>query len=421
MLPHQRQLWALPNFIKVLVAGFGAGKTILLCKWAIASGLENAPAPIAVVSPTFTDARRTLIPTMRELLAGKQTLLGHAFRWHFHETHHVFTVWYHGRVARIEVYSGEDPDRLRGPNLAAVGTDEPFIQKEAVFTHTMARIRHPAARRREMVLTGTPEQLNWGYELCVGDLREKNDVGVVRATSRDNPITVATGYVDRLETLYDEKTAQAYLDARFVSLSKGQVYYNFDPMENEVELARPEDAELGLGMDFNVNPMAMSVFWKRRGHIHFMREYELPNADTELACSIAREHWWDAGLRDVYPDATGHRRQTSAPGGKSDFHYIRAAGFKIHTALSAEGKPVNPERKDRFNAVNGRFKPRGSGVQLTISPQCKKLKKYLLGYAHETAHKQESMSHLLDAFSYPVAFLFPVYREVVNVRRLQGA
>jgi hypothetical protein len=191
------------------------------------------------------------------------------------------------------------------------------------------------------------------------------------------------------------------------------VYYGFDRGRNVQELGVPEGVELGAGMDFNVNPMSAAVFWRAGSHVHFIDEIELPNADTEYMCDMLRERYEDK-LIDVYTDATGSARKTSAPGGKSDFTYIRNAGFRVNARNS------NPKRKDRYNAVNGKLNPKEGEPTLTVEPTCVKLIKYLSTYSHELMDRQVAMSHLLDAASYPIAYLFPVSRKQVQIVKLQG-
>lgn len=414
MFEHQRKWWGSTSFIKALVGGYGSGKTNIMGKRAVGSALTNAPAPVLVVSPTYLVARETSILTIAEQLEGKRSIYGRRFWWKYNMSSHTFTIKFRGRTAHIIIRSGERPLGLRGPNLAAAYIDEPFIQDKDVFDQMIARVRHPQAKLREIGLTGTPEQLNWGYDLCVGDLKDKHDVQVFTASTRAN-LAVDPGYVQRLLGAYDGKAAQAFIEGEFVSLSEGMVYYAFDPMENVVALPIPKGAELGVGMDFNVNPMAAAVFWRAGNHVHFFDEIELPNADTEYMCSELHDRgYFKKGLRAVYPDASGAARKTSSPGGKSDFHYIKQAGFEIHA------RPSNPLRKDRYNAVNGKLKPREGKLTLTISPKLKKLRKYLSVYSHELLNKQDAYSHLLDAFSYPIAYLFPVTKSVMKVVPLGG-
>lgn len=407
MFGHQRTWWELGNFIRLFVGGYGSGKTLALCKRLIALALENAPAPVALVSPTFPMARDTTIRTTAELLDGKATILG-SFSWGYNKTSHVFTIRHGSRVGTITVYSGEHPERLKGPNLAAVGIDEPFIQDEEVFVQMLARVRHPGARRKEINLTGTPEQLNWGYELAEGELREAHDVGVVHASTREN-LALGTEYADRLAAALDDKAQDAYLEGRFVNLAAGLVFHAFNADRHVVEAERPTDAVELVGMDFNVNPMAFCVGWRQvdsvtgqTKRIHIEREYEVPNSDTQDACIVVKTDY--PKVRDCYPDPSCKQRRTSAPGGKTDASFIREAGMIVHA-------PSSPwPLRDSFNAVNGALKH----DRLTIAPACKKLKRYFRTFSHELMNKQEDQKHLLDAMRYPVTYLMPVGKPAIK-------
>jgi hypothetical protein len=406
MWPSQRQWWQSEKFIRALVAGYGSGKTMIAAKRAISLSLHNAPSPHLCVSPSYKIARRTIIPMIRNLLDGKQTVekgLSHTYN----KSEFEFTIRYGSRVGTIWVLSGDDPTSLKGPNVGSANIDEPFIQDREVFDQVMARVRDPEASQKEIGLTGTPEELNWGYDICEGEEKDNFEIEVFHASTRENKALSAV-YANRLEKALTEKAALAYIGGQFVSLSEGLVYYGFSDA-NVVDLPDPgPNYEYGAGMDFNVNPMAACVFWTAGNHIHFVDEIELPNADTEYMCGELKERYklpnGEAKVREVYPDATGKSRSSNAPGGKSDYHYIREAGFALWA------RPSNPLRRDRYNAVNGKLAPKVGKPTMTISPKCKKMIAYLKQYAHEKMNEdyQKAMSHLLDAVGYPVAYLFPV-------------
>lgn len=265
----------------------------------------------------------------------------------------------------------------------------------------------------------TPESLNWGYELFKGELKERHDVGLISASTRQN-LALNKDYVHRLEGSFTDKAAESYIEGNFVNLSKGMRFYAFHE-GNEKDLPVPDGAELGCGMDFNVMPMSAAIFWRSGSHMHFFDEIQLENADTEYMCSILRERFVKNDkfksnpLREIYPDATGSARKTSSPGGKTDFHYIRDAGFNICAPHA------NPKIRDRENAVNGKLKPKVGPITLTIGSGCKKIKQFMSTASHDQSRKQKSMNHLLDAVSYPVSYLFPVTRDVVSVVKLHGA
>ena len=424
MWPSQRAWWDLPNFVRLLVGGYGSGKSLQLCKRHMALAMVNAPVPTGLVSPTYGMAKETLIPTLEDLLSAQETArksLGQRFSWSQKKTapykfYMEMTVPVRGghytrRKGTITIYSGEDPKKLKGTNLSSAGIDEPFIQDLEVFTQMHARCRHPQSKVIEMNLAGTPEQLNWGYDLAEGDMRDDFDVGVVTMSTLENK-ALGTGYVDRLLRSFDEKTAQAYVHGLFVNLTKGLVYHAFDRRENVVPLERPSGSGIGVGMDFNVNPMAATVFWYTTGsrgeHMHFFDEIELANSDTEEMCAVLKERYWEQGLRDIYPDSNAGRA-TNTPGGKTDYDIIEDAGFVVNRLNQ------NPGVRDRHNCVNGMFKPTGGRIRMTIDPQCKKLIKYNSVYSHELRKKQKDMSHLLDARDYAAWYLFPSSKEDLKV------
>jgi len=423
MFDYQRAWWESDAFLKALVAGYGSGKTFIGGKRAISLALHNGPqvgseviVPHLMVSPSYKIARRTVVPTLKALLSGKQTMLPN-FWWKFNKSEWEFIIRYRGREGRIWIGSGDDPDSLKGPNIGSAGIDEPFIQPEDVLDQVYARVRHPDARRQELFLTGTPEQLNWGYDVCEGERRSDFDTFVIHASTRDN-LSLGPGYSARLEKGFTDLAAQAYVDGKFINLTGGRVYYGFNKEANVFSLPDPGH-ELIVGMDFNVDPMAAVVFWRNGKHMHVVKEIELPNADTDYMCQYLKDHFQGKDgkcrIQTIYPDATGDARKTSQRGGKSDFRIIKDHGFVV------DAPPANPFVRDRENSVNGMLAPRKGEPHLTIDPGCKRLISYLNKYTHAERNKQKEMSHLLDAFGYPVHRLNPIEHLTMDLVRIEGA
>lgn len=418
MWEHQLQWWESTNFIKALITGYGGGKTFIGSKRALAMSLHNAPSPFFIVSPTYKMAKRTVIPTLLGLCRGKATLTNLQFK--YNKSDFELKIWYKGREAIIWIGSGDDPESLKGPNVCGGWIDEPFIQKEEVFIQTIARIRDPIAKHKELNLTGTPETLNWGYEICEGERAGNYDLGIVHASTRAN-LALDTEYAKTLEKALTDEMAQSYIEGAFVNLQTGIVYYGFNKNRNVKELPDP-NGELFVGMDFNVDPMAAVVFWKNGNHLHFINEIELRNADTEYMCSYLIEKYkYQNGdlkgrcrIHEIFPDSSGNSRSTKSPGGKTDFHYIEKAGFKINAPHA------NPLIRDRENSVNGKLNPKEGLPTITMDPKCKKLIGYFLRYNHAEKHKQKAMSHLIDAIGYSVHRLFPIIHNSPIVTRLHG-
>lgn len=428
MWRHQREWWNLPNFVKALVAGYGGGKTLVGAKRVIAGALTNGQpdwkgdeVPSLAVFPTYKSARRTGIPTIKALLDGKKTLIP-GFDWKFHAGDHAFTIWdaKRGRKGAIWIGSGDDPNALKGPNVGTAWIDEPFVQREEVFDQVIARIRDPRAIIQELCLTGTPEELNWGYDICEGERKDDYDMGVVHSNTRENK-ALSEEYADRLERGYSEKAAEAYVGGKFVNLQTGLVYYGFSD-KNIVHIEDDGESELIMGMDFNVNPMAATILqhFPNKRHLHIRGEIELPNADTAYLLQYVLDNYknsrGECRIRVVFPDASGNSRHTSSPGGKSDFSYIRDFGFHINAPSS------NPFIRDRENAMNGKFAPKEGEPTLTIEPSCTRLISYFKKYTHENSARAEgrAMSHLLDSCGYPVHRLYPIERVRFFNTKLQG-
>lgn len=426
MWEHQRAWWDSPCFMKALVTGYGGGKTFIAGKRGISLALHNAPkynsgmqCPHIMVSPSYKIARRTVIPTIKALLQGKAALLP-GFQWKFNKTDHEFLISYKGRLGVLWIASGDDPESLKGPNVGSATIDEPFIQSEEVLEQIVARVREPSAKIHEIGLTGTPESLNWGYDICEGDRAEDFDISVIHANTRAN-LALSGAYADRMEKAYTELAATAYVDGQFVNLQSGRVYYAFN-RDNNVKALPDPGGELKVGMDFNVNPMSCIIFWEHANHMHIMAEIELPNSDTEYMCHHLRNTYtYNNGLcriKTVYPDASGNNRSTKAPGGKTDFYYITN---KAHGNFEVDAPHANPGIFERENAVNGKLKARDGKVTLTIDPKCKKLIGYFQKYSHEEKNKQKQMSHLLDATGYPIHRLYSIARLSTPLVKIQGA
>ena len=208
MLPAQRKWWEIDNYIKVMVGGYGSGKTYIGAMRAIWLSYVNRPYPGMYVSPTFPMAKKTIIITIKEMLDGA------GVEYTYNGTEHQFVIqeWF----GNIWIGSGEVPDSLKGPNLAWAAIDEPFVQHQDVFKQMNARVRHKKAKHREIFLTGTPEELNWGYDLINND-GGRYDIGFVVAKTVEN-IHNPDEYVKAMRAAYSEEEQKAYLDGEFLNL-----------------------------------------------------------------------------------------------------------------------------------------------------------------------------------------------------------
>lgn len=398
MYPHQRAIWESKKFIKLLVGGYGSGKTMTCAKRAISLSLANAPVPCMIVSPSFKVAKRTVIPQIKELLDGRK------IRYEYKVMDQEFNIYYKGSHGKIWIGSGDNADALKGPNLCAALIDEPFIQDKEVFEQMMARVRDPRSKHLEISLFGTPEQLNWGYDISVGEDKDKYDLDLIKAKTTDNK-SLPASFIKNIENAYDEKMSAAYLNGEFVNLAKGTIYYGFKRDEHVKNFTYIEGAEIKVGMDFNVNPMSAVLFFEHQGVIYVLEELELMNSNTQLMADNVRDRILSYNQNQkswvrVYPDPAGSQRKTSAAIGTTDLTILERNQFTIFA--HSKTKSI----RDTYNAVNNAF----YNNALIIHPQCKALLKGLERLNFEEFKKQADLTHMTDALKYPVHYLKPIER-----------
>jgi len=397
MFPHQRQMWLSDANIKALVGGYGAGKTLYAAKRGIALALHNAPSPVMIVSPSYKQARGTTIITIQQILNARK------IKYTYNKSEFEFNIMHNGRHGKIWICSGDNPDSLKGPNISAAIIDEPFIQDESVFTQMQARVRDPKAKYREIVLTGTPEQLNWGYDICAGDKKHMYDIEIIQAPTFANKSLPK----EALKTMFagvDPKMREAYEKGEFVNLSSGMIYYAFERSKHVTKVEVGKDETIYIGMDFNVNPMSFVAFVRRGDKLFFFKEYALSNSDTTEACNMIIDEFGDR-CKIIFPDPACIQRRTSAKAGQTDKKLIESAGFEAVCRRS------HPTKRDRYNAVNSKF----DSMDIYIDESCKMLIKGLEQMNHEDLAKQEravkgNLTHMIDAFGYPVEYIFPIGR-----------
>lgn len=401
MWSYQREWWQSDKFFKLLVGGYGSGKTAISAKRAIALAIYNAPSPYLYVSPTYSVAQDTIVPHIEAMLDGR------GIKYDFHSTKLNFTIYYAGKVGKIWIRSGDRPKKLKGPNIGAANIDEPFIQEKSVFEQVMARVRDPQAKLREISMTGTPEELNWGYEMCEGDDYHKfaDRLTIVKAKTEEN-LALPPEYVKTLKATYDPLMAQAYLDGEFISLNGNLVYHAFSGA-NVIDTNYDPSLPVRVGLDFNVDFMSATLSHDRAGEDHTFDEIQLKNSDTEMMCKEILNSY--PGQRfTFYPDSTGNSRSTK---GRTDFNIIRAV--MKHNLEGISHPPKNPSLRDRFNCTNASFCSHDGIRRSFINPRCKGLIKDYNQIKHPyEAYKKKNEPlgrvHLSDAQGYKLHRVMPL-------------
>ena len=391
-LEHQKRWWELTHFMKLLVGGFGCGKTYIGALRAIYLSYLHRPLSGMYVSPNYRIAKRTIVMTLNEIINRSGMDVTH------NKTDSEFI--FHDWGGRFWVGSGDDPDSLRGPNLAWGAIDEPFIQDKMVLDILLSRIRVGKTEDRELFLTGTPEELNWGYDLAMND-DNRHDIGYIVGKTKDNPYLGDDVY-ERLYNSYTPEMREAWLDGKFVNMKMGRVYKPFD-RDRHIKHSDIVGLEVCAGIDFNVDYMSAEIFANGNGYVHFFDEIRKSHSNTfELAESLRLKY---PGIR-VFPDPAGSGRRSSST--KTDHQILRDAGFQVNYRGQV---PV----MDRVNAVNSML----IQDRLTIEPNTcpwfiKDLDRVVFKNEDVDKTSERELTHASDGAGYGVEFLYSYVKRTIG-------
>jgi hypothetical protein len=368
------------------------------------------------VSPTYKIAKRTIVPTFFEILesAGLRWRRDYFYNKNDHELR--IRPW----NGIVWIASGDDPDSLRGPNLAFAGIDEPFIQKREVYEQMLARVRHPRAKFHQLFLTGTPEQLNWGYEVLVEE--RAPDTAMTQASALLNR-ALPTRFFKNLLARYPLRMIQAYIGGKFVNLKTNRIYYEFDREDHlDPGLVLNPHHPICWSHDFNVDPLSSVIIQKYKDDHEVHDEITVEGAAVTDAVEEFKNRGYDKWLESengpgviIYGDATGGHRDTRSK--TSDYGILRSRGFRAQKVRRS-----NPPIRHRHNAVNGRLRNALGQIHTKIHPRCKTLVRGLetVGYKSNSYLEEETREqHVTAAYSYFVEREWPFrkYEHAAEPRR----
>jgi hypothetical protein len=166
------------------------------------------------------------------------------------------------------------------------------------------------------------------------------------------------------------------------------------------------------------------VIGQRDGdRVHILAELALPDSNTNAAFQafVQRAGPWltaprGAALVDVYGDATGDTRRTSAS--RTDWQIVKECFGSLPCRVTYHQPRSNPPVKDRVNCVNAVLLNQAGDRRLTIDPGCKDLIQDLErvhwktdphGNVQAEIDKSDpKRTHLSDALGYMIAQEFPM-------------
>ena len=186
---------------------------------------------------------------------------------------------------------------------------------------------------------------------------------------------------------------------------KGRVYSMFKnkpfPEGNIDDSVADTNAELLVGMDFNVNPMSAVIAVRAADECHVIDAIQVDTSNTEEMAGELNRRYPQRKII-VFPDPSGKARKTSAPVGQTDFTILERAGFQVRAPDAA------PLVVDRVNNTNAMLLSDGRR-RVRIHPRAKSLVDALGGLVYKVQKdgtgtsipdKSGGFDHMCDAFGY---------------------
>ncbi|MCW5597651.1 MAG: terminase family protein [Chitinophagaceae bacterium] len=406
----QSMFLSLENKFRAFVSGYGGGKTwvgaMSLCK----HFYENPYINAGYFAPTYPMIRDIFYPTIEEVG------FNFGFDVKINQANKEVSIYLNGKYeGTILCRSLDNPGSVIGFKIGHALIDEfdtmPTNKAMLAWRKVMARMRYKVEGLKNGIdVTTTPEGFMATHKIFIEDIQNKPDLaknyGIVQASTYDNEKNLPDDYIPSLVESYPAELIQAYLHGQFVNLKSGTVYRSYNRVSHHSDERIKEGEPLYIGMDFNVQHMAASVFVQRPNGWHAVAELK-DVFDTPDMARIIKERWKDKGHRIIiYPDASGGSRKSS-DASISDLSILRQSGFEIRV------NNTNPAVKDRINSVNKQFE---LGKLWVNSRECKTIASCLEKQAYDDngePDKKSGFDHMNDALGYCISYEFPINKPVL--------
>ncbi len=398
------------NYLAEGLWNHNSGKTRVLIEKVLHVGWVNSPIPSMLVEPTYGMVTDNLLPQFEEVFDEREI----RYRWVGPQgggrKSSTLTVYPGFGVPPYDILlrSADDPKRLDGKNLGFAGVDEAGQCKNGTIDRVRRRVRHPHATIRQLMLTGTPENLGEYYEWC--ESKQQPGTLLVRANTEENTYLPADYVTTTLSHLDEDDRAQ-YMRGFFITKGS-RAYRSFNRGIHALSSSwKLGNGRIEVGADFNVGKMSWVTSTQRGDECHVFDEVIGWDTTTEeqgklltrrLQDRINEEQGRFPDVEEVrtrttiFADPSAKNRSTRAS--RSDVQQLRDMGFDVQCA--AAPIPV----RDRMATVNSRFKEPMCFIDVS---RCKLLTKALEqqqrdsnGEPIKDANPKTDMSAETDALGY---------------------
>ena len=417
--PQHVFLNGLDTKFRAYVGGFGSGKTYVGCLDLLNFFGKHPGTRQGYFGPSYPAIRDIFYPTFEEAAYS----LG--FTVDIKESNKEIHVYRNGKYyGTVICRSMDKPQSIIGFKISRALVDELDVldaeKAKKAWDKIIARMRLVIDGVQNSIgVTTTPEGFRFVYS-HFSDSPTKS-YSMVQASTYENEKYLPPDYIDSLKETYSSELIDAYLDGKFVNLTSGTVYCNYDPVLNDSLRIWDGREALHIGCDFNVGRMC-SVSHVIDGGAPVAIGEITDGYDTPDMIRLIKKRYWDE-VSDgvfkktcqiyVYPDSSGKSRK-SVGASETDISLMRDAGFiMMH-------KSKNPPIKDRVNAMNGMFNNAKSERRYKINKSAcpsysKKLQQQI--YKNQEPEK-DGTEDVNDAGGYFIAYKYPIIRNTTHVQHM---
>ncbi len=403
LLPSQSAFQALETRLKGFSGPVGSGKSAALCLETLRRSYVNRGRQGMLAAPTFGMLRDASLISLTSLLEDMEVEFEH--KRSDGELHFV------APESFILLRSLDEPERLRGTNLAWFGVDELSYATEEAWQRLEARLRDPKAHLLSGFGVWTPQGHDWIHRKFIKSPVE--GYGCIRARAFENKFLLVRtpDYYERLEVSYDPKFYEQEVLGEYVNSRADRVYHCFNVTVHVVDGGYEPHLPILWGLDFNVSPMSSVVLQKKGQRLVVIDEIVLDRATTMEACSeFQNRYQGHSSTLEIFGDASGNSSQTT---GTTDYATLKTflykAGFR---QVSYRVPKANPPVLDRIRKVNALLTNALGEVGLEISSKCKELIKdfeevmYKPGSGVIDKLRDPLRTHASDALGYVIWELY---------------
>jgi phage terminase large subunit len=373
--------------------GYGCGKTVLGCYWAIKKASENAGSIGAIFGPTLKTLDDNVITT--NFIPIMNAMFGYGGYKYYKSTMNAKIILPNGSEIRFRSF--DDEGKLRGADLSwvwideAIGKDQLYLS-EPRFKQLTARLRR--VTDQQMLITTNPGAIShFLYKYFVDDLNESTQLRDERSihygSIYDNKL-LSEAYIKSMEERYSEDELMGYW-----SKNVGVIFREFNQKKHVKPIDIRDDFRYYLSIDFGyTNPFACILIGVDNDNNCFVID-EYYKTHTEI-----EEHaqYIQANFLDRYKINT----IVADPASPGDIATMRRILKKDIVKASKKVMRGIEALQKLFKAETPK------GARITIDPQCSILIKELETYAwspprdgfNEKEEPKKFMDHGVDALRY---------------------